>query len=151
MREAPRAGGRGVALLVALAVIATLTGGWLVDGLATAPREPASGESMSRQVGLATVTLALSPAPLRAGRPESFILRVTDATGAAVAGAQARCALSMPTMAMGLPGEAARPTGEPGEYVCGPHALAMGAWALDVALRLPDGASGRTTFTLNVA
>ncbi|MDE3231432.1 MAG: hypothetical protein KGO05_16255 [Chloroflexota bacterium] len=150
-QAASRTRGRALALLVALAVIATLAGGWLVDGLATAPGASPSAGTQRRQVGLATVTLVLSPAPLRTGRPETFILRLTDATGAAVVGAQARCALSMPAMAMGLPGETATPTNQPGEYVCGPHALAEGHWSLDVALILPDGASGRTTFSLNVA
>lgn len=146
-----RARDRMLALFVALAVIATLGGGWLVDGLATAPRNMAITATQSRQVGLATVTLALSPAPLRAGRPESFILRVTDVAGVAVAGARARCALSMPTMAMELPGEDAAPTNTPGEYACGPHTLESGTWALAITLRLPDGMTGHTTFTLNAA
>lgn len=146
-----QARGRLVALLVTLMVIATLGVGWLVDGLATAPRSVATTAAQSRQVGLASVTLALSPAPLRAGRPESFILRVTNVAGEAVAGARARCALSMPAMAMELPDEDAAPTAWPGEYVCGPRTLESGTWALAVTLTLPDGVTGHTTFTLNAA
>lgn len=140
---------RALALIVSLALVGMLGIGWLVDGLTSAPTTATQG-TLSEQVGLTTVTLIASPSPLHAQQPESFILRVTNASGAQVVGAKAQCALSMPAMGMKLPVEAASLSGQPGEYVCGPQTLDVGVWSLEVTIILPDGTMGHATFHLNV-
>ena len=140
---------RALALIVALSVVGMLGIGWLVDGLPMAPTTATQG-ALSEQMGLTTVTLISSPAPLHANQPESFILQVTDVSGARVTGAQAQCALSMPAMGMALPAEDALPSQQPGEYVCGPQSLDVGAWSLAITITLPDGTTGHTAFQLNV-
>lgn len=140
---------RALALIVALSVVGMLGIGWLVNSLPMAPTT-ATQDTLSEQVGLTTVTLIPSPTPLYANQPESFILRVTDVSGAGVTGAQAQCALSMPTMGMTLPSVDAEPAAQPGEYVCGPQALDAGAWSLAITITLPDGTTGHTAFQLNV-
>ncbi len=145
-RSMPR---RALALIVSLSVIGMLGIGWLVDGLPVAPTTATQG-ALSEQVGLTTVTLITRPAPLHANQPETFTLRVTDVSGARVADAQARCALSMPAMGMALPTMNAEPTAQPGEYVCGPQTLDVGDWSLAITITLSDGTTGHTAFQLNV-
>lgn len=149
-RGARVARGRALALVVALFVLAVLGTGWLADNLTTAPQTPTSG-ALTRQVGLATVALTVSPSPLAAHQPESLLLRVTDTTGAAVTGAHIECALSMRDMGMALPTVVAKPTAQPGVYVCAAQSLDSGAWALGVTMTLPSGETGHTTFPLSVA
>lgn len=143
---APR---RALALIVSLALVGMLGIGWLVDGLTSTPTA-ATSETLSEQVGLTTVTLIASPSPLHAQHLETFILRMTDVSGARVVGARARCALSMPAMGMELPSETAAMSRQPGEYVCGPQTLDVGVWSLAVTITLADGTVGHTTFHLNV-
>lgn len=142
--------GRALAIVVALTVAGTLGAGWLADNLTVTP--PATSQAaITRQIGFSTVTLTVSPAPLRANRAESLLLRVTDATGAAVDGAQLQCALSMPDMAMALPPVTATQTAQAGVYTCTPPPLAAGVWALDLTLRLPTGETGHAAFQLSAA
>lgn len=146
-----RAGrGRALALGVALLVVAVLGTGWLADSLAAIPQAPTSSV-LTRQVGLTTVALTVSPSPLRANRAESLLVRVTDTTAAPVVGATIACALAMPDMGMALPTVAAKPTAQPGVYVCSAQPLDVGAWSLGLTLTLPSGETGHATFPLSVA
>lgn len=148
--RAPRRGGRGLALLVALLIAGVLAVGSLADGLATTPQS-ATTSAQTHQVGLSTVSLSVDPSPLHAYQAESLLLRVSDVSGAAVVGASAECALSMPAMGMSLPMIAGKPTAQPGEYVCQVASLEAGAWTLALTLRLPTGETGHTTFQLTAA
>lgn len=142
--------GRALALGVALLVLAVLGTGWLADNLSTVPQAP-TAIAQTRQVGLATVALTTSPSPLRAHQAESVLLRVTDTTGAAVAGARIECAFTMPDMGMALPTISAKPTAQPGVYVCAAQSFDAGAWTLGLTMTLPSGETGHTTFPLSVA
>ncbi len=139
---------RGQAVVVALVVIALLGTGWLADTLVMLPQTPTQG-AMSRQIGFSTVSLTVSPSPLRANQVATLRMRVTDASGQAVVGARVACALSMPTMAMALPTVAAVQASQPGQYMCSAPPLEAGLWALDVTLTLPTGETGHATFRLS--
>lgn len=139
--------GRWVALAIASLVIAVLGIGWLADGLATTSSGATTG-ALKQQMGSATVEVIVSRTPLRANRPESLTLRITDTTGAPIAGAHIQCALSMPKMGMELPGGAATPTARPGDYVCPAQTLDAGVWTLALTVALPSGKTDHARFQL---
>lgn len=146
--------GRWLAALVALVVVAVLALGFLADALGALPQQPTHG-ALTQQVGRSTVSLTIITAPAAAGQAsrqtEALQLQVMDASGAAVVGARAQCALSMPTMAMALPVVTATAASQPGRYRCASQALASGAWRLALTLTLPSGETDRATFDFVVA
>lgn len=149
-QSAARLRGRALALGVALVIAGTLGAGWLADSAGVGPPAP-SHVATVQQIGFSTLTLSVSPAPLEASRVETLLLRVTDASGRAVRGAQVGCALSMTDMAMTLPRMAATPMAQDGVYACATPPLDAGRWALDVTLTLATGETGHATFQLYAA
>ncbi|HEX8997713.1 MAG TPA: FixH family protein [Ktedonobacterales bacterium] len=141
---------RVLALSIALAVVVVLSVGWLADSFATSSGATTSSV-LSRQMGLSMVSLTASPSPLRAGRPEGVIVRVTDVSGAPVVGARVQCAWSMPAMDMGLSTVSATATGRPGDYQCPSETLDAGAWTLALSVTLPTGETDHVRFQLVVA
>jgi hypothetical protein len=138
-----------VALGVALLIIAVLGVGWLADGFSVAVPLTSTTSAMTRQVGIATVSLTTQPSPLRAGAPVTLLVRVVDSSGVAVVGARAHCLLSMPDMAMTLAAVDATATAS-GVYACSEPELDTGAWTLTLTLTLPAGETDQTTFPLSV-
>lgn len=151
---APRTAGslarRGLAIIIAVAVLGVLGVGWLADSIGGAAPEPGQN-ALRQQVGLATVTVTLPTAAQRTDASAALLLRVTDVTGRVVVGARAECALSMPEMAMTLPTTQAEATATPGVYRCPAQGLSPGAWALALTLATPDGQTGHATFQFVVA
>src|SRR5579864_1616464 len=109
-RPALRMSRRALAIIVAVAVLGVLGVGWMADSFGGATSAPGQN-ALTRQVGLATVTVTPPTAAQRASA--ALLLRVTDVTGRAVVGARAQCALSMPAMAMTLPTTQAEATATP--------------------------------------
>ena len=145
------ASGRGLAVLVALVVVAVLTLGSLADALGALPPQQTTQGALTQQVGRSTVSLTINTAPQAANQAQTLDAQVVDASGDAVVGARVQCALSMPTMAMALPPITAAPTGQPGRYRCSAPALSSGAWSLALTLTLSSGETDHATFDFVVA
>jgi hypothetical protein len=149
-RRVGRLSRRALAVIVAVAVLGVLGVGWLADsvgGATSAPRQSA----LTKQVGLATVSVTPPTTAQRSSANAALLLHVTDVSGRAVVGAQAQCVLSMPAMAMTLPTAQAETTTTPGVYRCPAQGLSPGAWALALTLVTSDGKTGHATFQFVVA
>ena len=138
------------AVAVAVVALAVLGVGWLADSATSFTASPTSG-GVSRQAGLATVTLHVAPSPLQANVPEMFTMHVVDVTGKPVTGAAVTCALSMPAMEMSLAPTMATSSKVAGDYTCDTRLAHSGRWSLLVRLALAGQPPTHVTFALEAA
>lgn len=138
---------RVLGFLIAAGVIVALGVGVVADILATAPLRPPTQAGATRQAGLLTVQLTMSPQPLMAGAETTFTIRITDATGAPLTGAHVVCAFTMPSMSMPPQIITASPVAS-GAYSCRRALGVSGAWSLTVNLTPAGSSRVHVTFPL---